>query len=263
MRLAVCVKQVPVSEQVSVDPVTNNLVREGTEGQVNPADLNALQCACDLRETAGGSVTALTMGPSDFEAALRTALATGADQGVLITDRAAAGSDTVVTARVLAGALNHLGGFDLILFGNESSDGATGQVGPMTAELLGLPHVTKVQDIQKEDENHVLVVKQYKNQLFRLRLTLPAVVAVSFGCNEVALPTLMSQMEAEMQDLTVLSLDDVGLSPDQAGAAGSPTRVAGSYTREEEPCAEMLSGSLEEQATAILRLIQEGLEENA
>lgn len=260
MRIAVCMKQVPVSEQVAIDPVTGNLMRANSEGQVNPADLNALQCACTLREQTGGSVTAITMGPPDFAQTLRTALAMGADEGVLCSDPRAAGSDTVATARVLAAVLRHLGGFDLVLFGNESADGATGQVGPMTAELLGLPHCTELTEIQPETAGQVLVVKRDKNRKVRLRMALPGAGTVCFGCNEPTLPTLFSQMEAEEKELLSLSLDDLDLAPEETGGIGSPTRVTACFSQERGRKATMLPGSPAEQAAAILSLIQTGLE---
>ena len=146
MKLAVCIKQVPSSSEVSVDPVTHNLIREKSGTMMNPSDLNALEMALGIKEENQGvcETAAITMGPPGAQEELRTAMAMGIDRGCLLTDRCLAGGDTIATARALAKGLSRLGTYDLILAGAESSDGATGQVGPMLAEAMGLPHVSSV-----------------------------------------------------------------------------------------------------------------------
>ena len=154
MKLAVCIKQVPASSEVSVDPVTHNLIREKSGTMMNPSDLNALEMALGIKEENQGvcETAAITMGPPGAQEELRTAMAMGIDRGCLLTDRCLAGGDTIATARALAKGLSRLGTYDLILAGAESSDGATGQVGPMLAEAMGLPHVSSVQRIEKVSE---------------------------------------------------------------------------------------------------------------
>ena len=153
MNIAVLIKQVPVSNDVSVDPETHALVRASSEGMINPADLNAIEEAMQLKEQTDGKVVVFTMGPPDAEKALRDAMALGCDDSRLITDRAVAGGDTLATAKVIAKAIQLYGEFDLILGGALSADGATGQVAAMVAEELNLPHVVEIQSVKyKEDQ---------------------------------------------------------------------------------------------------------------
>lgn len=144
MKIAVCIKQVPVSDQIEIDPNTHQMIRANAELTINPADMNALTEAIKLKNAFGGSVDVYTMGAESAKAALYTAIAVGADEGYLITDRTFAGGDSLGTAKVLAKAMEYVTHYDLIICGSLSSDGATGQVGPMIAELMGIPSVTEV-----------------------------------------------------------------------------------------------------------------------
>ncbi|MDR1379734.1 MAG: electron transfer flavoprotein subunit beta/FixA family protein [Synergistaceae bacterium] len=256
MNIAVCVKQVPVSNNVSVDPVTHSLVRESAESMLNPADANALEEAIALKERHCGKVVAFTMGPPSAEKVLRTALAMGADDTVLITDRAFAGADTVATARVLAESLRRYGAFDLIMTGSESSDGATGQIGPMLAEYLALPHLTEVRKIEAVEDGRLRSLKRFKNGLLRAAVTLPAVLTVSFGCNEPRLPTFMSQISANKKSVPTCTNKELGLSSGDVGLAGSPTEVIDTFEAEKKKNAEFLSGTAKEIAEKILALIE-------
>jgi electron transfer flavoprotein beta subunit len=255
MNIAVCVKQVPVSNDVSIDPVTHSLVRDSAENMLNPADANVLEEAVVLREGHGGRVAAFTMGPPSAEKALRTALAMGADDALLITDKAFAGADTAATARVLAESLRRYGAFDLIMTGAESSDGATGQVGPMLAEYLACPHLTEVRRIEAVEGGRLLCLKKFKNGLLRAAVSLPAVVTVSYGCNEPRLPTFLSQINANKKHIPAYTNKELGLPPDKVGLAGSPTEVIDTFAPERRKRAEFLSGTPEEIAVEILALI--------
>ena len=166
MNIAVLIKQVPVSNDVSVDPDTHALVRASSEGMVNPADLNAIEEAMLLKEQTGGKVVVFTMGPPDAEKALRDAMALGCDESCLVTDRAVAGGDTVATAKVLAAAIRKYGEFDLILGGALSADGATGQVGAMVAECLDIPHVVEAQGIRYDEARAggIVAVKKFHDK---------------------------------------------------------------------------------------------------
>ncbi|MDR1622855.1 MAG: electron transfer flavoprotein subunit beta/FixA family protein [Synergistaceae bacterium] len=256
MDIAVCVKQVPVSNDVSVDPVTHSLVRDSAESMLNPADANALEEAVALRERYDGQVIAFTMGPPSAEKALRAALAMGADDAVLITDRAFAGADTVATARVLAESLRRYGVFDLVITGSESSDGATGQVGPMLAEFLAWPHLTEVRRIEAVETGRLRGLKKFKNGFLRAAVTLPAVLTVSYGCNEPRLPTFLSQISANKKSVPAYTNKELGLSPGAVGLAGSPTEVIDTFAPERRKRAELLSGTPEEIAGKILALIE-------
>ena len=259
MNIAVLIKQVPVSNNVSVDPETHALVRESSEGMINPADLNATEEAMVLKEQTGGKVVVFTMGPPDAEKALREAMAHGCDESCLITDRKVAGGDTIATAKVLAEAMRKYGAFDLVVSGALSADGATGQVGAMVAECLGVPHVAEIQSI-KYDENSadkIEVVKKVYGECFRVRTSLPAVLSVNFGCNVPRLATLRSSRAAKSKPLVTYTNAELGLPENQIGLQGSPTIAVDSFEPESGRKAKMLEGTPEELAVMLKNLIDE------
>jgi electron transfer flavoprotein beta subunit len=223
---------------------------------LNPADANALEEAVALKERYGGRVVAFTMGPPSAEKALRTALAMGADDALLITDRAFAGADTVATARVLVESVRRWGAFDVVLAGSESSDGATGQIGPMLAEYLAWPHLTEVRRIEAVEGGRLRSLKKFKNGFVRVAVSLPVVLTISYGCNEPRLPTFFSQISANKMNVPAYTNKELGLPPDKVGLAGSPTEVVDTFAPERRKRAELLSGTPEEAAKKIMTLIE-------
>ena len=258
MKLAVCIKQVPSSSEVSVDPVTHNLIREKSGTMMNPSDLNALEMALGIKEENQGvcETAAITMGPPGAQEELRTAMAMGIDRGCLLTDRCLAGGDTIATARALAKGLSRLGTYDLILAGAESSDGATGQVGPMLAEAMGLPHVSSVQRIEKVSEGEIQVLKKFHQSAVRLRVKLPAVVTVVYGCNDPRLPPLRSKMAAKKKEIVVYTNEELQIPKELAGLQGSPTMVTESFLPERVQTENFLTGNAREIAQKILELVE-------
>lgn len=257
MNIAICIKHVPVSNDVAVDPITHALVRENTEGMVNPADLNAIEEAIVLKEKNGAKIVVFTMGPADAEKSLRTALSMGSDEAVLITDRCFAGADTVATSKVLASALEHHGGFDLILTGAQTSDGATGQVGPMVAAQLGIPHISDAQSISYNDvADRIEVARKFADNRVLLASSLPVLLTMSFGCNTPRFPTLRSKLAANKKEIQIYTNTELGLASNEVGLAGSPTEVVDSFQPEVVGRAEMLSGSAADVAKQILELIE-------
>lgn len=258
MNIAICIKHVPVSNDVSVDPVTHSLIRENAEGMINPADLNAIEEAIGLKEKTGAKVVVFTMGPREAEKSLKTALSMGCDDAVLVTDRLFAGADTVATSKVLASAISHYGDFSLILTGAQTSDGATGQVGPMIAAQLDIPHISDIQGVSFENEagGTAGAVKQFMGDKVRLRSELPVLMTMAFGCNTPRFPTLRSQLAANKRELVVYTNSELGLAPDSVGIEGSPTAVIDSFEPERTGKAEFLPGRAEEIAKQILDLIE-------
>ena len=273
MNIAVLIKQVPVSNDVSVDPETHALVRASSEGMINPADLNAIEEAeaydrlirdfnlkqDEVAEQTDGKVVVFTMGPPDAEKALRDAMALGCDESCLITDRAVAGGDTVATAKVLAKAIQLYGEFDLILGGALSADGATGQVAAMVAEELNLPHVVEIQSVKyKEDQaGKVEVVKKMHDTSFRIACATPAVLSVNFGCNEPRLATLRSKRAAKSKPLVTYTNAELGFAAEEIGIKGSPTVTVDSFQPETKRSAKMLTGTPAELAKQLYDLIEE------
>lgn len=272
MKIAVLIKQVPVSGQVNVDPVTHALVRQSSEGMVNPADLNAIEAALTLKEAAGGSVVVFTMAPPDGEQSLREVMARGCDEGCLITDRCLGGADTVATARVLAKAIKTYGEFDLILCGALSADGATGQVGAMVAEFLSIPHVSEIHRLiyntkadKSMDESGSVdacdsldAEKKCLDKIVTLRCRLPALFTINFGSNEPRLATLRSKRSAKDKPMTVYTNAELKLAADMVGLSGSPTQVINSFEPETEKKAVMMSGSGKELSAKLRELIEKG-----
>lgn len=260
MRIAVCIKQVPASSEVAVDPVTHTLIREKSGTTMNPSDLNALEMALEIKEKLEGmepcEIVAVTMGPSSAEEELRTAIAMGVDEGCLLTDRCLAGGDTIATSRTLARGIEILGSVDLILTGAESSDGATGQVGPMLAEALKFPHAIFVQRVEKVNKDEIEVVKKFRQSLVRLKIKLPAVITTVYGCNEPRLATLRSRMAAKKKELKVFTNVDLKLDEHTVGLSGSPTVVTDSFLPEYQPTSHFLKGDSQEVARQILELIE-------
>jgi len=258
MNIAVCIKHVPVSNDVSVDPATRNLVRENTEGMINPADLNAIEEAVVLKEKTGARIVVFTMGPRDAEKSLRTALSMGCDEAVLITDKCFAGADTVATSKVLASAVGYYGSFGLILTGAQTSDGATGQVGPMLAAQLDIPHISDAQSLNFENNagGKIEAIKQFAGSKIRLAATLPALITVEFGCNDPRFPTLRSKLASNKKELLVYTRSELMLPQDSVGLEGSPTEVIDSFAPERGGKAEILSGNAQEAARQILGLIE-------
>jgi len=195
VNIVVCIKQVPETTEVRVDPETKALIRDGVKSVINPFDENAIEAALQLREAHGGTVTALTMGPPQAEESLRQALAMGADEAVLLTDPASRGSDTLATSYTLAQMVRKLGDFDLILCGKQAIDGDTGQVGPGLAERLGIPQITFA--IELEVSGDKLSARRVLDDFFELvEVKLPAVVTVVKQINEPRHPSMRNVLKA-------------------------------------------------------------------
>lgn len=259
MNIAVLIKQVPVSNDVSVDPETHALVRASSEGMINPADLNAIEAALVLKEQTEGNVVVFTMGPPDAEKALRDAMALGCDESCLITDRCVAGGDTIATAKVLAKAIQIYGQFDLIMGGSLSADGATGQVGAMVAECLNVPHVTEIQAVAYASAaaDKIEVFKKVHENNVRIRTSLPAVLSLTFGCNEPRLATLRSKRAAKAKPMETYTNEQLGLPLNEVGLEGSPTATVDSFQPECSRKATMLEGTPAELAKKLHELIEE------
>ena len=226
-RLLVLVKQVPVTENVKMDPETGTMIRTGIETIVNPLDLYAVEEAVRLKEATDEDVRvcALSMGPPGAAETIREAIAMGCDDGVLLTGREFAGSDTWATAYALAKGIEHLGGFDLILCGERATDGETGQVGPMVGTLLGLPVVTYVSRIARTEADAVIAHRAIEGGHEVIRCSLPALACVVKEINEPRLPTLKGKVTARRSEIEVLNAEAIEANGDCLGLGGSPTRV--------------------------------------
>jgi len=225
MDIIVPIKQVPETGNVKMDEETGTMIRDGVESIVNPLDLYAIECALQLKEQHGGKITVLSMGPPKAEKAIREALSMGCDEGILLTDRAFAGSDTWATSYVLAGSVKELGDFDMIITGVRATDGDTGQVGPELASMLNLPVATFVSKIVSIDGNSVTVERLIEGGYETVRLPLPCLMSVVNEISYPRLPTLRGKQTARKKEVPSWGKDDLDVEESSLGLKGSPTRV--------------------------------------
>jgi electron transfer flavoprotein beta subunit len=230
MHIVVCIKQVPDTTEVRIDPERGTLVREGVQSILNPLDAYALEGALQLRERLGGRVTAMTMGPPQAAAVLREALACGCEDAVMLSDREFAGADTWATSYTLAAAVRKMGDVDLVLCGKQAVDGDTAQVGPGMAVHLDWPQATYVRSVEQCAPDHVVVERLTDHGNEKLRLPLPAVVTVLKDLGTPRLPSLAGVMRARRAELAVWGADDLEVDREQLGLDGSPTRVVRVFT---------------------------------
>jgi electron transfer flavoprotein beta subunit len=255
MRIAVLMKQVPDTDEVTMDPQRGTMVREGVGAIVNPLDLNALEAAMEIRQE-GDSVTVLSMGPPQAEESLREGLSLGADRVVLATDKAFAGGDSWATARVLAAMLEKIGAPDLIVAGEKSTDGETGQVGPEVAALLGVPIETHVTRLERTPEG-IEVDCTLEEGILTQQAPLPCVVTVLSDINVLPLPTLGGKKKAYSHEVEILTAKDLGLDPGEVGLAASPTKVVAVDRPKVTRAAEKFRANHEEELQAGLDRIVE------
>jgi electron transfer flavoprotein beta subunit len=225
MNIIVCIKQVPDTTEIKIDPQTNTLIREGVESIINPFDLYAIEEALRLKEKYDGKVTAISMGPPQVESALREAVAMGVDEIILLTDRKFAGADTWATSLTLAEAIKKIADFDLILFGQQAIDGDTAQVGPGVAAHLKIPQAGFVKKIESAEDGKIIVQRLMEDGFDRIRLNLPAAVTVVKDINSPRLPSLRGKRNAKTAELKILTANDLGLDENEIGLNGSPTQV--------------------------------------
>ncbi|MFC1917947.1 electron transfer flavoprotein subunit beta/FixA family protein [Chloroflexota bacterium] len=251
MNVITCLKQVPDTADVKIDPQTNTLVRKGIQNIINPLDTYALEESVRLKERSGGKVTALSMGPPQAEEMLREAISLGADEAVLLSDPAFAGADTWATARTLAAAMNKLE-YDIIICGRQTLDGDTGQVAPELAEMLNLPFLAYVSKIEEISEGKLRVQRLVEEGHEVLEAPLPAVITVVKEINEPRLPSLRGTMKSKSATIPVWTVNDLEISPDTVGLPGSFTQVIKVFFPQRTCQAEIITGDPETQVDCLI-----------
>lgn len=226
LKIAVCLKQVPKGEHLEIDPVKKTLVRQGVESEMNPADKNAVEMALQLKDKYGAEVIGLSMGPPAFVNVLEIAIGMGVDRGILLSDRALAGSDTSPTSYALAETIAKFGKIDLVLCGEETSDSSTGHVGPGIAGHLEIPQITYVVDANVE--NGKVTARRAVEFGFEVwEAKMPALLTVKFGCNKPREPTLSRKIRAKRGNvIQTWSAKVAGLDVSRLGLEASPTWVS-------------------------------------
>ena len=256
MNMVVCIKQVPGTTEIKIDPETNTLVREGVPSIINPFDCYALEEAVRLRERCGGKVIAISMGPPQAEEALRETISLGADEAILLSDRALAGSDTWATSYILSRAMAKIADYDVIICGRQTLDGDTGQVGPELSEMLRIPFVAYVSKVEEIRDGYIRVQRMVEEGYETIEMALPAVITVVKEINVPRLPSLRGSMKAKTAQIPVWTAEDIGVEGDKAGIAGSPTRVVRVFFPQRTHKSEMLQGSLEEQVDNLIERLE-------
>ncbi|MHC1726103.1 MAG: electron transfer flavoprotein subunit beta [Syntrophobacteraceae bacterium] len=256
MHVVVCIKQVPDTKNVRIDPDTHTLVRQGVESIVNPFDLFAVEAALKIKDENGARITVITMGPPQASDALRDILSLGVDDAVLLSDRAFAGSDTWATSTTLAGAIRKMGDVDIVICGKQAVDGDTAQVGPETAALLDIPYATFVKNIEMQDGGALKVMRQTDEGTEVWKIPMPALLTVIKEIGEPRVPSLRHKMRAKKAEIPVWGAADLGLDPDCVGLCGSFTQVVRVFSPPRRSNRIQLEGSIEEQAEQLFQYLK-------
>lgn len=244
MKILVCIKQVPESNKVEVDPVTGVIKRDGAASKMNPYDLYALETAFRLRDKMGGTVDVISMGPPQAQAVIREAYAMGADKGTLISDRAFGGADVLATSYAISQGIKASGDYDIILCGKQTIDGDTAQVGPEISEWLKIPCVANVKEIQAINDDSITVAMDLPDEIEIAKVKMPCLLSVEKDIFMPRLPSYIKKTASKDRPITILSLQDMeDKEADHYGLNGSPTQVIRIFPPNNEKEKEMWNGS--------------------
>ncbi|MBQ4595465.1 MAG: electron transfer flavoprotein subunit beta/FixA family protein [Firmicutes bacterium] len=258
MKIVVCIKQVPDTNEVKLDPKTNRLIRDGVPSIINHDDKAGIEAALQLKERVGGTVTVVCMGPPQADVALREALAMGCDDAYLLSAREFGGSDTCATAIIISSALKKIG-YDIVFTGRQAIDGDTAQVGPQIAENLGIPQVSYTEELIDVTDETITVKRQYEDRYHIIEAPLPCLLT---AIQELAEPRYMHAggiIDAYAKDITVWGFEDLKdvINPDHIGLMGSPTKVVTSFGKMPKGAGTKLDVTPEEAVEAIIAKMEE------
>ena len=259
MNIVVCIKQVPETTAVKINPETNTVIREGVKSIINPFDMFAIEEGIRLKEKYSGKTTVLTMGPPQAESALREALAMGMDEAILISDRAFAGSDTWATSYTLSCAIRNIKEYDLILCGRQASDGDTAQVGPGISAHLDIPQVTYVKKIDEIKDGYAKVERMTEDGYEVIEVQLPALLTVVREINTPRLPSLKGMMRSKQAVIIRWTASDLKADPNLIGLSGSPTIVTRIFTPKAPSGGQILKGEISEVVSQLVDALRNEL----
>ena len=257
MNIIVCIKQVPDTTDIKIDPVTNTLIREGVESIINPFDVYAIEEAVRIKEQYGGIVTAISMGPPQAEVALREAVSLGVDNIILLSDRKFAGADTWATSLTISAAIKKLGDIDLMFFGQQAIDGDTAQVGPGVAAHLDIEQLCFISKIIKIEGKKIILERLMEDGYDTIETEMPLVLSVVKEINTPRLPSLRGKKNAKTVELTVWKADDLGLDDKSTGLNGSPTQVIKIFSPQLQKNGEKYEVEPDEAAEILYRRLKE------
>lgn len=260
IKIAVCIKQVPGTTEIKIDPQTNTLIREGIENMINPFDAYAVEEGVRIRERFNDGeveVIALTMGPPQSIEILKEAISVGVDRAILLSDRAFAGADTWATSTTLAKAINKIEDCRLIILGKQTVDGDTGQVGPELAQRLNIPFVGYASSILEIDRNKMKVKRLMEDRYETFEINLPAAISVVKDINIPRVPSLRGKMKAKSVEIPVWDAAKLEADENEVGLAGSYTQVVKIFTPQIKYETRMIKGSTEEQVDELHKVLKE------
>lgn len=257
MKIVVCIKQVPDTTDVKINKETNTLIREGVKSIINPFDVYAIEEGLRLRETYGGQVIVLSMGPAQVMEALKEAVSLGVDDVILLSDRAFAGADTLATSYALAKAIEKIGGVDLVITGKQAIDGDTAQVGPGIAEALQIPHSTYVKHISSVDENVIRVQRMIEGGYEEIEMDLPALITVVKEINTPRMPSIRGILRTLDLQVPIWTAKDIDAAEARIGLKGSPTQVVTIATPDLDVTGEIFTGKVDEQVQKLFDALRE------
>lgn len=256
MNIIVCIKQVPDTTEVRIDPVKGTIIREGVPSIMNPDDKGGLEMALRLKDRYGAKVTVITMGPPQADDMLREAFAMGADEAVHLSDRRFAGADTLATSNALAGAIRVLP-YDLIITGRQAIDGDTAQVGPQIAEHLGLPQVSYVESLEFDGKSRIVAKKATEEGFQKVEIFTPCVLTAVTPVREARYMNVRGILEAYGKEVKLWNADNIEVSEEKLGMKGSPTKVFKSFTKGAKAAGEVHELAPEAAADLIVEKLQE------
>jgi electron transfer flavoprotein beta subunit len=256
MNIIVCIKQVPDTTEVKIDPVTKNLVREGVKSIINPFDMYAIEEGVRLKEKYGGKVIVITMGPPQAESVLREAVSLGCDEAVLVSDRAFAGSDTLATGYTLSKAIEKIKDYDIIICGKQAVDGDTAQVGPGIAATLDIPQITYVRKIEDVKDGDIIAERATEDGYEVIQTRLPCLITVVKEINTPRLPSLKGKMKAKSVPIQVWKAADISAEENRIGLKGSPTWVLSIFTPPPRAKGEIFEGEPRETVPQLVKALK-------
>ncbi len=256
MEIIVCIKQVPGTSNVEVDPVTGVLKRDGIESIINPYDLFSIELALQIREKYGGSVKVITMGPPQAKEAVLEAIYMGADSGFVISDRKFAGSDVLATSHTISQCIKKLGNFDLIICGKQTTDGDTAQVGAEIAEFLGITHVSYVSEFSEIVGDEIITNVNLDGRIITQGVKLPCLICADADINTPRLPSYKRKRALKDESVEIISLSDFEDKDEtHYGLTGSPTQVEKNFPPEKNNTKKMIEGNNAELADELFDLL--------
>ncbi len=259
MRIVTCIKQVPASSKVDVDPITGVLIRDGFNVKMNPYDLYALEASFSIKnKTNNCTIQAITMGPISAKEVLEEALYMGSDEATLVSDRRFAGADVLATSYTLSQLIRHIKEYDIVICGKQTTDGDTAQVGPEIAEFLNIPHVPYVVEVLEVTDNSIIVRSSFDEHDEVTEVLYPCLLTIEKGIQVPRLPSYNRKTQMKDYDIKTITLAQLpDKNPDHYGLNGSPTRVEEIFPPNKRTDSILVEGTRTELAETLFKILKD------